>query len=155
MKSSALLRWTGSFALGLVVVYSLLVFGLRIFGFGEESGPARQTRVVELMNEIERVRLRDELGLNQRRARPEPPPPPPVIVQRQVSGFVQIEVEVGTGGEVLDAEVVGAMPEGYYEERALEEVRRRRYEPAPLGSYRQSEVVPFSITVEESLPPDR
>ncbi len=143
------IRWIGSFALGVGVVYALSLGGLYAFGwFDDKPSTERRTHVVELLSGLDRARLKDELGLDQRRARPAPAAPKPVILPRQVSGFVQLEVEVGPQGKVLDARILGAVPEGYYEQQALEEVRARRYEPAPLGSYRQAEVIPFNITVE-------
>lgn len=143
------IRWVGSFVLGMGIVYSLALGGLYAFGwFDEKTSSNRRTHVVELLSKVDRVRLKDELGLDQRRARPAPPAPKPVVLPRQVSGFVQLELEIGPKGEVLDARILGAVPQGYYEEQALETVRARRYEPAPIGSYRQSEVVPFNITVE-------
>lgn len=143
------LRWCGSLALGMVIVYVLSLGGLYAFGwFDERTSRDRQTHMVELLSGVERIRLKDELGLDQRRARPAPPAPEPVLLPRQVSGFVQLELEIGTEGEVLDAKVLGAVPEGYFESQALEAARARRYEPAPIGSYRQSEVIPFNITVE-------
>jgi len=149
MLRQTLLRWFGSLVLGTAIVYVLSLAGLYAFGwFDERTSVEPRTHVVELLSSIDRVRLKDELGLDKRRARPAPPAPKPVMLPRQVSGFVQIEVEVGSLGEVLDARVVGAVPEGYYEEQALEVVRGRQYEPSPLGSYRQAEVVPFNITVE-------
>lgn len=145
------IRWCGSLVLGLAIVYLLALGGLYAFGwFDEKTSGQRRTHAIELLGEIERVRLKDELGLDQRRARPAPPPPRPVAMPRQVSGFVQLEVEVGSAGEVLDVQVVGAVPEGYYEQQALEVVRARLFEPSPIGSYRQVEVIPFNITVEPS-----
>ena len=35
-----------------------------------------------------------------------PPVPPPIVLPRRVSGFVQVEVEGGTRGEVPDAKVL-------------------------------------------------
>lgn len=145
----SLLRWVGSFAIGLAVVYLLALACLYAFGwFEEESAVPRRTHVVDLLNEIERVRLKDELGLDVRRTRKIPPPPEPVVLPRQVSGFVQLEIEVGREGEVVNARVLGAVPEGFYEAQALEEVRQRNYEPSPIGTYRQAEVVPFTVTVD-------
>lgn len=142
-------RWLGSAVLGTAIVYVLAVAGLFAFGwFDEKKSEAPRTHLVELLSSVDRVRLKDELGLDKRRTPPPPSAPKPLRLPRQVSGFVQIEVEVGTRGEVLDAQVVGAVPEGYYEEQALNLVRGRQYEPSPFGSYRQAEVVPFNISVE-------
>lgn len=150
-----LIRWTGSLAIGLAVVYLLSVAGLFAFGwFDDESAAPRSTQAVDLLNEIERVRIRKELGLDTRRKPTVRPPPEPLRMPRQVSGFVQLEVEIGMQGEVVSAEILGAVPEGYYEQQALDTVRGRRYEPSPLGTYRQPEVIPFTITVDEPPPPD-
>lgn len=142
-------RWIVSLAVGAAIVYVLALAGLYAFGwFDEQASDRRQTHPIELLSSFDRARLKDELGLDQRRARPAPAPPKPVMVPRQISGFVQLEVLVGPDGDVLDAEVLGAVPAGYFEENALEMVRKQRYEPSPLGSYRQTEVVPFSVTVD-------
>ncbi len=147
-------RWTGSLLIGIVIVYVLLVLGLYFSGYLDDTPtPGNSARAIDLLAEIDRVRLQDELGLTRPRTRAVPPPPP-VTFSRQVSGFVQLEVEVGASGDVVNARVVGAVPKGYYEEQALQEVRLRSYEPAPAGSYRQTEVVPFTVTVEsgDALP---
>ena len=85
-------------------------------------------------------------------ARPVDRPVEPLVVpRREVSGFVQIEVEVDPDGRVQRAEVVNALPAGVYEEQALRQVRQRRYPPRDGGgSY--VEVVPFKIAADE-LPP--
>lgn len=143
---SILVRWAGSLLIGAIVVYLLLVAGLYFSGwFEDESTSGVQTRAIELLGEIDRVRLEDELMLA---PKPSRPPPPPVVLPRRVSGFVQLEVEVGTGGRVVSAKVLGAVPEGFYEEQALQEVQQRLYEPSPIGRYRQVEVVPFTVTVD-------
>lgn len=154
----SVIRWSGSLLLGLVIVYILAVAGLHAFGWFDDFGlfngghdAARRTQVVDLLSEVERVQVRKELGLDQRRIRETPAPPQPLRVPHRVSGFVQLEIEVGAGGEVVNARVLGAVPEGYYEEQALELVQQRAYEPAPLGTYRITEVVPFSLTVEEPV----
>lgn len=152
----SLLRWIGSLAAGLLVVYTLSAAALYAFGwFDDQTASPRRTHAVDLLNDLERVRIRDELGLDQRRKPEERPPPEPLRLPRQVSGFVQLEVEVGTRGEVVSAQVLGAVPEGYYEEQALEAVRTRRYDPSPLGTYRQPEVIPFTVSVDESQDPAR
>ncbi len=156
LKLLVLVRWLGSLLIGAAVVYLMLVSGLYFSGhFDELPSTAKNARAVDLLGELDRVRLRDELDLGAPRTRAIPPPPPPVSFSRQVSGFVQLEVEIGTNGDVLDARVLGAVPEGFYEQQALQEVRQRRYEPAPIGRYRQTEVVPFNITVAgEELAPE-
>ncbi len=147
-------RWSGSLLIGLAVVYLLSVAGLFAFGlFDDEAANPRRTHAVDLLNDLERVRIRKELGLDERRKPAVRPPPEPLRMPRQVSGFVQLEVEVGMQGEVVSAQVLGAVPEGYYEEQALEAVQDRRYDPSPLGTYRQPEVIPFTVTVDEPEPP--
>ncbi len=153
-------RWFGSLLLGMMIVYLLAVAGLYAFGwfddfglFDEGNNSVRRTHVVDLLNEVERVQARKELGLDRRRVRTTPAPPKPLRVPRQVSGFVQLEIEVGSAGEVVNAQVLGAVPDGYYEAQALDLVQQRRYDPAPLGSYRLTEVIPFTVTVEEPAAP--
>ena len=155
VNTLSLVRWAGSLAIGATVVYLILLAGLYFAGWFENtSAETTGAQVIDLLGETDRVRLEDELGLRPRRSRL-PPPPPPIVLPRRVSGFVQLEVEVGTRGEVLDAKVLGAVPAGYYEEQALQEVRQRRYEPSPIGRYRQAEVVPFNVTVDTPRAPDR
>ena len=73
--------------------------------------------------------------------------PPLVIPQRTQSGFVQVEYVVDANGRVIEAEVVGAAPVGVYEDKALEIVRSRRYQPKPDGggTDRRTEMVDFTV----------
>ena len=86
--------------------------------------------------------------------KPGAPPPKPSfeITPRQVKGFVQIEVRLDASGRVADAKVVGAMPPGVYEQRALQQVRAQRHAPiikdgkAVAGQV--TEVVRFSVPAD-------
>lgn len=71
------------------------------------------------------------------------------VPPREVKGFVQVEVRIDEHGAVVEAKVVGAVPPGVYEQRALEQVRARRYAPITVDGKavpgKVTEVVPFTV----------
>lgn len=54
---------------------------------------------------------------------------PPRALQRGVEGWVHLRFTITEAGTVKDAEVVAAEPERYFEEAALNAVRRYKYKP--------------------------
>jgi TonB family protein len=138
------LRFLGSAAIAAVVVFVLMVAVLWGFGLVDlpEDNPILAHPVDALSDSIDVAELVGE----PRQLPPPPREPPPAfeLPRRQVSGFVQVEVSVGPDGRVREAQVVNAVPEGLYEEQALEIVRARRYVPPPDGRT-IDEVVPFSV----------
>lgn len=149
------LRFLVSAAIASAVVLALMVSALWAFGLfdrGEEA--VIYAHPVGVLSQSDRVDVAELVGAPQRPlpARPvERPVEPLVVPRREVSGFVQIEVEVDADGRVQRAEVVNALPVGVYEEQALRQVRQRRYPPRDGGgSY--VEVVPFRVAADE-VPP--
>lgn len=147
------LQFLGFAGTATVVVLALMVAVLWGFGLLDQPGDELETHPVELLSQTDRV----DLGalLSRERPDPTPPPPPPVepleIPERQVSGFVQLEVETDAEGRVVRAEVVNALPAGVYEDQALRQVQQRRYPPREGGgSY--VEVVPFRVSPDD-IPP--
>jgi len=144
------LRFLFSAVLATVVVAALLVSVLWAFGLLDAEEDTFDAHPVELLSTSDRVDVAALVGGDQRRL-PERPPErqiqPLVVPQREVSGFVQIEVVADAQGRVQSAEVVNALPAGVYEAQALRQVRQRRYPPREGGgSY--VEVVPFRVSAD-------
>jgi hypothetical protein len=147
------LQFVGFAAAATVVVLALMVGAMWGFGLFAQPEDELDAHPVELLSQTDRV----DLGALLRPEVPRPPEPPPTPIEpleipaRQVSGFVQIEVETDAEGRITRAEVVNALPAGVYEEPALRQVRQRRYPPrAGGGSY--VEVVPFRVS-PDAVPP--
>lgn len=144
------LRFLFSAMLATVVVAVLLVSVLWAFGLLEPQEDTFDAHPVELLSTSDRVDVAELLGGGQRRL-PEKPPAreiqPLVVPEREISGFVQIEVAADAQGRVQSAEVVNALPAGIYEEQALRQVRQRRYPPREGGG-RYVEVVPFRVSAD-------
>ena len=141
-------RFAGSIAVAVVIVTTLLVGGLYLFGAYDPEEEAHTATSVEMLSRIDLAEL---LGEESTRSRPQLPAmeeiPPLVIPQRTQSGFVQVEYVIDANGRVIEAEVVGAAPVGVYEDEALEIVRSRRYQPKPDGggTDRRTEMVDFTV----------
>jgi len=148
-----LLRFVAFAGMASVVVTALMVGVLWAFGLFEQPEDSLDTHPVELLSTSDRVDVAALLG-QERRALPERRPlreiEPLVIPDREVSGFVQLEVAVDETGRVRAAEVVNALPAGVYEAQALRQVQQRRYPPRPGGA-RHIEVVHFSVS-PDALP---
>jgi len=147
------LQFLGFAAAATVVVLTLMVGVMWGFGLFERPADELEAHPVELLSQTDRV----DLGALLRPEPPRPPERPPTPIEpleipvRQVSGFVQVEVETDAEGRITRAEVVNALPAGVYEEQALDQVRQRRYPPrAGGGSY--VEVVPFQVS-PDAVPP--
>lgn len=145
------LRFVGFAGMASVVVLTLMVGVLWAFGLFDRPEESIDTHPVELLSTSDRVDIAALLG-QETRELPERQPAreiePLVIPEREVTGFVQLEVAVDEAGRVRAAEVVNALPAGVYEEQALREVRQRRY-PARPGGARHVEVVRFSVSPDE------
>lgn len=154
------LRFLVSAAIASAVVLALMVSALWAFGLFDRDEEVIYAHPVEVLSQSDRVDVAELVGAPQRPlpARPVDRPVEPLVVpHREVSGFVQIEVEVDPDGRVQRAEVVNALPAGVYEEQALRQVRQRRYPPREGGG-RYVEVVPFRVAAAEvppATPPDR
>ena len=148
MAFDSMMRFAGSVVVATIIVAILLTGGLWMFGAYEPEEEAHTATKVEMLSRIDLAEL---LGEKTGRQRPQLPQlediEPLVIPRRTQSGFVQVEYVVDANGLVVEAEVVGAAPVGVYEDKALEIVRSRRYEPKPAGVAidRRTEMVDFSI----------
>lgn len=148
------LRFIVSAAIASVVVLTLMVGVLWGFGLFDRTEEVYYAHPVEILSQTDRVDVAELVGAGERRAPPQPAPreiEPMEVPERQVTGFVQLEVEVDGDGRVRHAEVVNALPGGLYEEQALRQVRARRYPPRDGGGI-HIEVVPFQVTADE-VPP--
>jgi len=150
------LRFLFSAVIASVVVLGLLVASLAAFGLFDQPEETLYVHPVEVLSQSDRVDVAELIGAEQDRRLPErrvaPPIEPLEIPRREVSGFVQIEVEVDAQGRVREAQVVNALPAGVYEDQALRQVRQRRY-PARAGGETYIEVVPFKVD-PDAIPPD-
>jgi TonB family protein len=141
-------RFAGSFCLALLVVAVLLAMGVQVQTALEPEDESLKFHDVELLTAIERARFADELGESRTRTAPKLPPLkdiPAVEIQREVQGFVQLEVIVDASGGVSDIRVLGAAPAGVYEQQAMDQVLKRRYAPAAAGHERILEIVQFRV----------
>lgn len=149
------LQFLGFAVVATVVVVALMVSVMWGFGLFAQPEDELEAHPVELLSQTDRVDLGALLRPEPTRT-PEPPPPavqPLEIPPRQVSGFVQVEVETDAEGRITRAEVVNALPAGVYEAQALEQVRQRRYPPR-AGGANYIEVVPFRVS-PDALPPQQ
>jgi TonB family protein len=141
------LQFLGFAAAATVVVATLMTLVLWGFGLLDRPEDELEAHPVELLSQSDRVDIGQLVGAD----RPRPPEPPPraieplEIPERQVTGFVQVEVETDAEGRITRAEVVNALPAGFYEAQALQQVRQRRYPPREGGG-RYVEVVPFRVS---------
>ncbi len=136
-----------------IVVYALLMLGVGLMQkFEPEDDEPMKIHAVDLIEAYQRKRWSEELGEDKRKL-PERPQreqmPRYELPERQVSGFVQVEVTVGVDGNVEDVEVVGATPSGVYEEQAMEIIRQRQYSPDVIDGVAVpstlTEIIDFSV----------
>lgn len=151
------LRFLFSALIASVVVLALLVASLAAFGLFDRPEETLYVHPVEILSQSDRVDVAELIGADDARGLPErrvvPPIEPLEVPRREVSGFVQIEVEVDAEGRVREAAVVNALPSGVYEDQALRQVRQRRY-PARPGGGTYVEVVPFQVDPDAIPPPE-
>ena len=146
MSIKFLTRVAGSMIVASFVVYALLMLGVGVMKkFEPEDEDLMTIHPVDLLEVYQRKRWSEELGEDKRQL-PERPVreqlPRYEFPEREVSGFVQIEVTVGVDGSVEDVEVVGATPPGVYEEQAMEIIRQRQYSPDVIDGV----AVPSTLT---------
>lgn len=144
--TSEFARFAGAGAAACVVVALILIGTLWAFGFLDRP-EGRHAVDVRLLTLGERLDLAEALGERSATERPSLPPlediPPLEIPRRREPGFVQVEFSVDARGRVTDAEVVRSMPEGLFDQQALEIIRSRQYAAGESG--RRTEVVDFTV----------
>ena len=156
------MRFVGSFLGALVVVSLLLSIGVRLFGVFDFEDAGLVFHEVDLLSADERHDLEGVLGAG---PRPGPLPPmseiPPLEFRRTVRGFVQLELSVGTSGQVTDVKVLGSTLPASYHQQAIDRVRTRRYSPDVVDGQpvtgRRLEIVEFRMdvpTINTAVPPD-
>lgn len=145
-ERSPILRFAGAVVAACLVVAGLLVGSLWAFGFLDRP-KGHHAVDLRLLTRSERLDLAEALGERPAGERPTLPPlediPPLQIPPRKEVGFVQVEFSVDAQGRVIDAEVVRSMPEGVFDQQALEIVRSRSYSSKDGG--RRTEVVDFTL----------
>ncbi len=81
----------------------------------------------------------------------EPEPEPDVFERnRERDGFVQVQFDVTDKGRAQNVIIVGAMPEGYFEEQAVRKIEQLRYVPERVDgkavASTRTEIVEFKYT---------
>jgi len=146
------IRLLGSSVLASIVVLFMLIAGLQFWGVFDEEERELDLQELRLLSAYDRRQLAELLGDDQRVAPPKPgleEIPLPPARQREISGFVQLEVTVAPDGSVEEVEVTGAAPAGIYEHQARQLVLGRRYPPAAGDAARtHTEVVDFTVPRE-------
>ncbi len=150
------MRLLGSMLVASVVVLTMMVTGLRIWGLFDGEEVRYGLSRVELLSPAERLDLAELLGENTRPTLPEMPRaieiPSLELEPRARKGFVQVEFLVGPDGRASNVEIVGATPGADYENQAREIIESRAYVP----EYRDGQAVPSrrSEIVEFTLSPN-
>lgn len=154
------MRFVFAFLGGLAITTAMLLVGLSFFDEppskaslrrGVEVTPLPPGREVDVADWLEQAR--GDLP-PQGEAPARLPPPPPVEFRREdIHGFVQLRFTVQPDGRATDIRVFGAVPPGYYERQAIDQVRARRWEPGVdedgnAVSRRATEVVRFSLPAD-------
>jgi TonB family protein len=145
-NSRRFIRFAGAVSAACVVVALIMIASLWAFGFLDRP-KGHHAVDLRLLTLSERLDLAEALGERSVDERPVLPPleeiPPLEIPRRQEPGFVQVEFFVDDQGRVTDAEVVRSMPEGFFDQQALEIVRSRQYAAGEGG--RRTDVVDFTV----------
>ncbi|MGH8495742.1 MAG: TonB family protein [Gammaproteobacteria bacterium] len=149
-----IIRFLGSAVLASGVVAVLFLAGMYAWGVFDEEERPLDFEEIRLLSARERLDLARLFGDDERVAPPRPSPdeiPRVVLPQRQVSGFVQLEVKLAPDGTVERVDVLGAAPAGVYEEEARAIVRQRRYAAPREGApSTHIEVVDFTVPAQEA-----
>ncbi|HWP95130.1 MAG TPA: energy transducer TonB [Gammaproteobacteria bacterium] len=154
------LRFAGSALIAMLIVFFVTAVILHFFRDEEDPAALWAQDVlegVEVITSRSDPRLVEALrasGVELEKPRREPPPP--ALPPRMISGFVQLEFTVNADGTVGDVRVVGAVPGGYYERQAVEQVKARRYTPqftaeGPVAR-RETAVIEFTVPAQDGDP---
>lgn len=155
-----MVRLIVSAVVAIVFVGTLATVGVRVF-YEDRDDDVILHHSVKLLTGLERIEMGRRLGEDwdpNRRRLPAPiDAPPPLLAPRSVSGFVQLEFEVDPQGRVTEVDIVGATPQGYFEEQARALVESRIYAPnyengRPVASKR-TELVDFTVPADAESPP--
>lgn len=123
---------------GLLITLAMLVIGLSFFDDPPNQASLRKGVEVTPLPTHHSVDIAEWVR-ETRGDLPEPvdgepvarlPAPPPVVFERaDIEGFVQVRFTVLPDGSASAVRVFGAVPAGYYERQAIEQVRAQRWEP--------------------------
>lgn len=145
-----------------IVVVAMVLIGLSFFDGPVDNSRLRQGMEVTPLPDNARTDVADWLQetrgdldeADDEDPVPRIPVPPRFELERpDITGFVQLVFTVDVDGNPTDIRVFGAVPSGYYERQAIEQVAARRYEP---DRDEQGRPVPRRATevVEFRLPHD-
>lgn len=142
-----------------VIVVAMVLIGLSFFDGPVDNNLLRQGVEVAPLPANARTDVAD--WLQETRGDLEPtdeddpvpriPVPPRFELERpDIVGFVQLVFTVDVDGNPTDIRVFGAVPAGYYERQAIEQISARRYEPdrdeqGRAVPRRETEVVEFRL----------
>ncbi len=146
------LRYIGSFLVATVVVFSLLVGCLALFGVFDLEERKNKVHAVDLLSKWQRVDWAEELGEDHNRKLPEMPPLPEIpelLPRRPTTGFIELEVKVAMDGSVSDVVVLRNTHEGIYEKEAKALIQNRSFSPDVVDGQRvpstHIEIVDYSV----------
>ena len=154
-----MIRFILAFIGGTVITLALLLVGISLFDDPPSKASLRKGVTVEPLPDRAAVDvsawLAETRGDLPERIGNEPiprveAPPSADFVRADIQGFVQVRFTVQPDGSATDVRVFGAVPEGYYEAQAIEQVRARRWQPALDDDGRPvartaTEVVEFTV----------
>lgn len=149
------IRLAIAFVGGCVVALILALLGASLANlWGQKNAEDDLLAVpVELLYNYSRADLAEILG-EPRFGLPEiddevPLALPPPSSQREVRGFVMLEVDVDAEGKPLDARVVAGAPAGVYERQAVQQALALQYSAGEPGNRQQ--VIRFSLPADDPL----
>ncbi|MEO0575216.1 MAG: energy transducer TonB [Pseudomonadota bacterium] len=149
------IRLVFAFVGGCVVALGLALLGASLANvWGQKNAEEDLLAVpVELLYNYSRADLAEILG-EPRFGLPEiedevPLSLPPPTSQREVRGFVMLEVSVDSDGRPIDAKVVAGAPTGVYEEQAVQQALALQYSAGEPG--RRQQVIRFSLPADDPL----
>lgn len=138
-----------SFATVFVVVVGFALINYFYREKDEDKTP--KTTYIEHLSERETRELFDELGMefDPKPQEPNLEVPSYEAPKNDLDGFVYLDVLVKRDGSVASAEVVGAKPEGLYEDQAVKKVMASRYpvrkREGVAVAYQIDEIVEFDV----------
>ncbi|MEX0900683.1 MAG: energy transducer TonB [Gammaproteobacteria bacterium] len=147
---------------GLLITLAMLVIGLNFFDDppskaslrkGVEVAPLPTHHKVDVAEWVRETRGDLPEPIDGEPVARLPAPPPVKFLRDDIDGFVQVRFTVQPDGSASDVRVFGAVPAGYYEQQAIDQVRARRWEPGVDGDGNRvprdaTEVVRFTLPAD-------
>lgn len=154
------MRFVAAFAGALIVVFAMLIVGLKVAGRFPVGRVGPELEKVSVLSARERRDFAELLAPPKApipSALPELSDIPPLVLRHRRRGFVEAEVTVDRTGHVSDVKIVDATPPGVYEQQAIAELGARRYEPTIVHGTaivsRHLEIVDFEVPEPDGTSP--